>query len=401
MIAFTYYLKDARPRREAESLVRRGDEVDFICCREPGQVVMREYNGVRLFALPVARYRGDRTLRYLLTYMAFFVRAFCLISILHLRRRYKIIQVHTMPDFLVFATVVPKLLGAKIILDVHDLVPELYMSKFGVDKNCRLIKFLMWIERRSIAFADKAIAVSIPHRNALVAHGNPKDRFTVILNLPDPDIFGRAKSTERSADGKLRLIFHGILAQRQGLDVAIRAVAIARNVIPNLEFTIIGDGDDRERLVGMVNDMGLTGCIKFSEGALPVEEIPFRIKQADIGLVPMLDDTFTSHGLPVKLLEYVGCGIPVIVSRTSAVQYYFDETMIRYVQPGDDVELANGIVDLCQAPQKRASLIQNSKKFNVEFNWNNHKIVYYGLVDSLLTPSSHDAGTPLSGVGRG
>src|SRR5438477_7594002 len=185
MVAFTYYASDPRVRREAEALAGRGDDVDCICLREPGQEKVGNLNGVRLFPLSIRRYRGASTIFYLTAYCLFFWSAFCELAVLHLKKRYDVVQVHTMPDFLVFVALIPKMLGAKVILDVHDLMPELYMSKFGVEETSWVIRFITWLERRSIAFAHRAIAVHNPHLEALIKHGNPKEKFDVLLNVPD------------------------------------------------------------------------------------------------------------------------------------------------------------------------------------------------------------------------
>ena len=385
MLAFTHYLTDARVRREAEALAARGDQVDLICCRSKTLATKRVHNGVRLYPLRGLKYRGGSTIAYLFSYFIFFVKSSFLMSYLHLKNRYDVIQVHTMPDFLVFAASIPKLFGAKIILDVHDLMPELYMTKFETDQNHKLIRFIRWVETRSIAFAHKAIAVNVPHRDILVEHGNPKDKFTILLNLPDPAIFDRSENVQRISDGKFRLIFHGIIAKRQGLDIAIRAVGKARKDVPNIEFSIIGVGGDRDRLVGMVDEMGLNDCIRFSDGTIPLEEVPLRIKQADIGMVPILNDSFTRYGLPVKVLEYVGLGIPVISSRTPTLEFYFDESMLKYFEAGDETELAGHIIDLYRHPKKRKLLISNADRFNEEFNWDRQRVEYYNLVDSLCS----------------
>ena len=395
MLAFTHYLTDARVRREAEALAARGDEVDLVCCRSKTLATKQIHNGVRLYPLRGLKYRGGSTVAYLFSYFLFFTQAFLLISYLHLKKRYDVIQVHTMPDFLVFAASVPKLLGAKIILDVHDLMPELYMTKFEVEENHPLIRFIRWIETRSIAFAHKAIAVNVPHRDILVEHGSPKDKFAILLNLPDPAIFGRSRNRQRTPDGKFRVIFHGIIARRQGLDIAIRAVAQAKNDIPNIDFSIIGVGEDRERLVGLVDEMGLSDCIRFSDGAIPLEEVPLHIKQADIGMVPILNDSFTRYGLPVKVLEYVGLEIPVISSRTPTLEFYFDDTMLRYFESGDEAELAGHLVDLHRNPRKRELLVSHANRFNEEFNWNNQRIEYYNLVDSLCSKAEAEQEGPI------
>jgi len=383
MLAFTHYSTDTRVRREAEVLTARGDEVDFICLKED-RTNQHTFNGVQLYPLSVRRYRGNSTLLYLTRYFSFFVRGFLLMTYLYYKNRYDIIQVHTMPDFMVFTALIPKICGAKVILDVHDLMPELFMSKFGVEKRHWLIKLVTWIELRSIAFAHNAIAVHMPHRDVLVSHGCPEEKFSILLNLPDSRIFGASCSAERIPDNKFRLIYHGTLARRHGLEIAIRAVGLAKKQIPNVELSIVGDGDNRENLIRIVDDQGLNNYVKFSDGKVALEELSSLIRQADIGVVPILKDVFTRYMLPVKLLEYVKVGIPVISSRTETIEFYFDETMIRFFEPGNHTELAEQIVDLYNDQQARRLLVSNARTFNREFAWEDHKTVYYDLIDSLL-----------------
>jgi glycosyltransferase involved in cell wall biosynthesis len=370
-------------RREAEALTGRGDEVDFICLHEPLDDTVRVCNGVRIYPISVVRYRGKSILVYLFKYLIFFVQAFFLIAHLFHKRRYEIVQVHTMPDFMAFAALVPRMLGAKIILDVHDLMPELYMSKFGLSENHPLIRFITIIERLSIAFAHKAIAVHVPHRDALVRHGNPKEKFIVVLNLPDAVIFSRSENLRYKRDGKLRLVYHGTISRRHGIDVAFRAIALAKNQVQNIEFSVIGDGDDRQRLIALASEMGLSDHIRFSHGRVPLDELPARIKRADLGIVSILYDPFTRYMLPVKLMEYLRLGIPVIVSRTKTIETYFDDTMVRYFEPGNAKELANHIVDLYKNRHKRESLVSNAERFNRKFTWESQKAIYYDLMDSL------------------
>jgi glycosyltransferase involved in cell wall biosynthesis len=380
MIAYTAYANDPRVRREAEALVARGDQVDFICVRE-GAGPGRDCNGVRLYPLSVARYRGDSTVAYIATYVSLFIKSFALVTWLFLRKRYDLVQVHTMPDFLVFAALVPKLFGAKIILDVHDLMPELYICKFGAGKRALVIRLITWMERRSIAFAHRAIAVHVPHRDVLVNRGNPVQKFGVVLNVPDPAIFHR-KGAAR-ADGKFRLIYHGTVARRHGVEIALGALRRINGQIPNLEFLIIGGGDDLERIKGLVGSMGLQTYVRFVE-PVPVERLPDYLQQADLGLVPLVYDSFTRYMLPLKLLEYVRMDIPAIVSETETIRAYFDEQMVRFCKPGDVGELADAIVELHQSPHKREVLTSNAQRFNSTYNWEEQKMAYFEVVDSLL-----------------
>jgi glycosyltransferase involved in cell wall biosynthesis len=384
MVAFTQYLMDNRVRREAEALVDRGDEVDVICFGKDGEKKVETINGVSLFRISVMRYKGTSAVRYLASYALFFIAAFLKISFLHLRKRYDVIQVHTMPDFMVFVAVIPKILGAKVILDVHDLMPELFMSKFGEGRIKWMISLVTYVEKRSIAFAHKAIAVSKPHLNALLEHGNPEVKFITLLNVPDPKIFGPGQKAEPVSNNRFRLIYHGTVSERYGLDVAIRAVSLARKEIPRLEFQIVGDGDDRQRIAAMINELKLSDCVEISKKYVPIDLIPSIIEQANVGIVPILNDQFTRCTLPVKVLEYVLLEKPVIASRIEGLEFYFNDSMVLYFRPGDEVELANRILEVYRNPQKVEQLVSNANRFNKEFNWDTQKKIYYGLIDSLV-----------------
>lgn len=381
MIAYTRYASDPRVRREAEALAARGDTVDFICVKEKDPNAPLNYGGVCLHPISAGRYQGDSMWAYLSIYISFLLRAAFLVTRLHFKNRYDIIQVHTMPDFLVFAALIPKLYGAKVILDVHDLMPELYACKFGPDRRKWFIRLITWIERRSISFAHRAIAVHIPHRDALVHHGNPVRKFSVLLNVPDPAIFERNGTTR--SDDRFRIIYHGTVAKRHGLEIALRAVAAIKDQIPNLEFLVIGHGDDLPRIKSLAEELQLQKCVRFL-GTMPVEQLPQQLAQADVGLVPILYDTFTRYMLPLKLMEYAFMGVPAIVSDTETIRAYFDSDMVRFCKPGDSRELSEAILELYRNPARRKQLIAAADKFSLAYNWDQQKKVYFELVDGLL-----------------
>ena len=381
MIAYSDYVSDARIRREAESLAERGDQVDCLCLPHEEGGDGGELRGVRLRPVRLRRYRGASTGRYLWSYLVFFVRALLIVAWRHLRQPYDLIQVHTMPDFMVFAALVPRLLGTRVLLDVHDLMPELYMSKFNLGPERWPIRAITWMERASIGFAHRAIAVHKPHLQALVDHGSPPAKFEVLLNTPDPAIFA---PRARSANGGLfRIVYHGTLSRRHGLELALRAAALARAEIGGLRFLIIGEGDDLERLLGLSGELGLEGFVEFTRRAVPVNELPALLADADLGVVPLKKDSFTRYQLPVKLLEYVMLGIPVVATRTPTIEEYFDESMIEFISGEREQELARSLVRLQRDSGRRAAMARNAAEFTRNFNWERQKQVYYRLVDSL------------------
>jgi glycosyltransferase involved in cell wall biosynthesis len=290
---------------------------------------------------------------------------------------------------MVFAALVPRLLGASVLLDVHDLMPELYMSKFGIGRDHRLIRAITAVERASVAFAHRAIAVHRTHLDALVSHGNPPERFDVLLNTPDPAIF--VPRPPRRQTGAFTLVYHGTLSRRHGLELLLRATALARCRIDGLRLSIIGDGDDRERLVGLAGELGLDGTAGFTKASVPVNELPGLLADADLGVVPLARDAFTQYMLPVKLLEYVALGIPSIVTRTMTIEGYFDATMVEFIG-GDSVEeLARCIVDLHGDRARMARMAVAAGAFAARYHWDRQKLEYFRLVDSLV---HRDAATP-------
>jgi glycosyltransferase involved in cell wall biosynthesis len=383
MVAYAPYPVDTRIRREAEALADRGDEVDVICLKEKGRENTQTFNGVRSFQLPIDKYRGSSAARYLLQYTLFFLAASLRLTSRHLKQRYQVIQVHTMPDFMVFVALVPRLLGAKVVLDVHDLMPELYQTKFSLRESHWLIRFITWMERRSIGFAHRAIAVHRPHLDALSNHGNSAEKFIILPNLPDPRIFSKQARSDTQHDGKFVLIYHGTVTRRHGLRVALRAVSQVKKEIKGLRFWIFGVGEDLPHLNSLARELDLSDCVYISEGMIPIDELIPVILEADVGIVPILNDEFTKYMLPTKLLEYVALGIPVICSRTETIEAYFDDSMIQYVESGNADDLAQKVLDLYRNPSKRKTLASNADRFNRDYNWEVVKQRYYQLIDDL------------------
>lgn len=382
MVAFTDYPVDTRVRREAEALVERGDEVDFICLRTPSLGDRRTLNGVRLHPVMAFDYRdGARPRDYVRRYVAFQLAVLVRILRMHLRRRYDVVHVNTMPDSLVFSALGAKLLGARIVLDVHDLMPELYASKFGLQERHWFSRLLRAVERRSVAFSDRAIAVHRPHLEALIRHGNPEDKFTIVMNVPDDRLF--RPRTDPPATSRFTLVYHGTVGSRHGLDIAARAVALARADVPGLELRVVGDGDYFPRVRKLVEELGIEDSVRLEQRFVPIEELVPSLREASVGLVPILDDPFTKYMLPVKLLEYVALGIPVIASDTSTIRSHFDDEMLCFVTPGDPGDLAEKIVALHRDSKRRARLAAAAGRFSEEHTWQREKARYLAVIDSL------------------
>ena len=351
-----------------------------LCLRAPGEPILDLVDGIRMIRVPMRRKRAGPA-RYLFDYAAFFSVALPTVANLHLRHRYALVQVNTMPDFLVFAALVPKILGTSILLDMHEVMPELYASKFKLQLDHPLVKVIAAQERISTRFADAVITVHEPGRELLLGRGVGID--AVIMNSPDEQLFPRRSSTPRLKDGELRLISHGTLLERYGFDTAIRAVAILRSRFPKVRLTIVGDGDFASVLRSLVKELDLEDHVELL-GFLPLDAIAGLVAQAHVGIAANKIDDFTRLILPTKLLEYVAVGVPAVVARAPAVMRYFDDSCVTYFRSEDEQDLARAIEELASDLDAAASMAERAaSRFLPVYGWEQMRRRYVRLVEQL------------------
>jgi glycosyltransferase involved in cell wall biosynthesis len=381
MVAYTHYTTDARPRRAAEALVGRGDTVDFYALAERDRPAKEILNGVGLERLALPRYRGGSAWQYVRSYLAFLVRAFGRVTAEHARQRYNVVYVHTMPDAMAFCGTAAKLSGARLLLDVHDTMPELYQSKFGLRPTHPLIRVLALQEQLSCRLADHVICVNEPHRELLVARGLDPRKVTVIMNLPDPSIFGGHAGEPSPETDPPRLVYHGTVARRLGLDLAVTAFADVAREFPRARLDIYGSGDAGPEIESMICELGLSERVYFSNKHFKVDEIPELVRGATLGVIPNREDPATRYMLPVKLLEYVYLGIPTVVPRLMTIEHYFDDKSVAYYNAGDVQGLARAIKEVLGSPERRQALRQAAARFARKYAWERMKEELFKAVD--------------------
>lgn len=375
MVVHSHYpIGEPRVERQAKALIQRGYQVDVICLRSDQEKPFERVDGVDIFRLPVQRHRGRGAAFQMIEYMVFFILAFFRLSQLYLQRRYDSVQIHNLPDFLVFTAIVPKLGGARIILDLHDLMPEFFASSFKTGMENAAVRLLLIQEKLSCWFANHVITVTELWRKSLIGRGVSAEKVSVVMNVADDSIFHRLTipvtgDTKKSTDS-FNLIYHGTLAHRYGIDLLIEALAKVRTQIPEVHLVIHGRGEFIEELRHQAKALNVESLITFSTSYLPMTDIPLLIQQADLGIVPYRRDIFTDGILPTKLMEYVALGVPVLAADTPIIRQYFDESMVQYFQAGDANDLASNILWLYQHRDRLAALAQNADQFNMQYNWN-------------------------------
>jgi glycosyltransferase involved in cell wall biosynthesis len=384
MVVHNYYpIGEPRVQRQAEALAQAGCEVDVICLRRPNEPATQAGGRICIYRLPVRRDKRRGLAGQFLEYLAFFSMAFVQLTRLHLQRRYQVIQVHNLPDFLVFVALVPRLMGSAVILDLHDLMPEFFLSRFGGEADALPMCLIRWQEWISCRFANHVITVTEPWRETLVRRGVDSTKCSVVMNVADDRIFHQRPSLEPRSDGSLHLIYHGNLTYRYGVDLALHAVAKARAKAPDLRLTIHGRGEFLPDLGHLVAELDLQEVVTLSTCYLPMDELPRLLASADVGLVPYRRDAFTDGILPTKLMEYAASGLPAIVSRTSAIEAYFRGNMVEFFEAGDVNGLVNCILRLSSDRDHRTELARNIRQFNERYNWTVQRAEYLALVAGL------------------
>jgi glycosyltransferase involved in cell wall biosynthesis len=382
MVSYSFYDGDNRVMRYAETLAARGDHVDVISLVRPGQSSREVVRGVNVFRIQGRIINERAKWDYFGRILLFFFRALFLLTRQHLKDRYDLIHIHSVPDFLVFTALVPKLMGTKVILDIHDVLPEFYASKFQVSHGSIVFRIMLWIERISATFADHVIISNDIWLKKFTARSADAAKCSTVLNFPDPAIFhrnGRARN-----DGKFIMLYPGTLSWHQGLDIAIRAFHLVRNELTNAEFHIHGTGTARDSLLQLIEDLDLRDRV-FIKKSLPLREIPKVIENADLGIVPKRKDPFGNEAFSTKTLEFMSLGVPLIVSDTAVDTYYFNNSVVAFFHDEDERDLARCMLMMGKHPEFRRELAENALEFVQGYSWDAKKEFYFSLVDSLAS----------------
>ncbi|MGO9372518.1 MAG: glycosyltransferase family 4 protein [Syntrophobacteraceae bacterium] len=380
MPVYSFYEADNRVIRYAETLAKRGDQVDVIALKGKGRPDTEVLNGVRVFRVQERVKNEKRNLDYLTRLIRFLIHSGVLMTKKHLENPYDLIHVHSPPDFEVFAAIMPKLLGAKIILDIHDIVPEFYSSKFKGSSPI-FFKLLVLVEKLSAWFSDHVIISNHLWHKTLVNRSVSPDKCTVILNYPDPDIFYRREKNDNG--NKTVILYPGSLQWHQGLDLAIRAFDLIKDKAPFAELHIFGLGDSKEALADLIGEFGLAGRV-FIKEPLPIHEIASVMANADIGIVPKRGDSFGNEAFSTKILEFMALGVPVVISSTKIDRFYFDDTVARFFESGNVEDLAKSLEIMIKDKAYREKMAENASEFAGKYSWKSRKAVYLDLINSIL-----------------
>jgi glycosyltransferase involved in cell wall biosynthesis len=386
MIVHSYYEEDPRVRREAEALVAAGYPVTVVALRREGDPPTGVVAAVDVWRLDVQRHQGAGLGTYLREYLSFFFRSSWTAMRLHRRRRFRMVQVHSLPDFLAFAALPLRIAGVPLVLDLHEAMPEFFKTRFPGATNPLMNRLLVLQERLSIGVSTRTLNVNEAMRARLIDLGVSPDKLMVVINSP---ALGRFDATTYPVrrfreDGRLRLVYTGALTPTYELDATLRAVAAIAGRRPELDvvFDLCGRGDSEADLRALAADLGIADRVVF-HGRIPIEDVPRVVAAADIGLAPTRLDPFTHMTLSTKVYEYAAMGKAVVASRLPLIDRTFPPGTVATYEPGDTDGIAAAILGLVDDDAERDARIAATLDVVRATSWEAASRPYLGLVATL------------------
>ena len=382
MVAYTEYVRDPRVRRYAECLTRNGYEVDCFVLKEAKNNQVDVLNGVKIFHLKTSQYRGNSNLAYIYSYSTFFIQALSALT-KQIHNNYSVIHVHNMPDFLVFTTFINKIFGSKVILDIHDNMPELYKTKFDSKVGVLLYHILLTQERLSCFYADRVVTVHVPHFEYNVKNHNLSPNKTFIIpNFADTNLFHPLTETNSVKNGAFNVIYHGTIAERFGLNLVLKGIKKVHEDFPFLRLHIYGKGDGVVNLETDIQAMDLENIVVY-HGQIELDLIPSKIAKSDLGLVTYIQSDATDLMLPLKLMEYMAVGIPALTVINKPIKYYFKTDELAYYESNNLKSFTRELQNLIKSPPELIRLQKKTEIVNQRLNWKNEQKNYINEIQKL------------------
>lgn len=359
MIAQSVYDYDPRILRQTEILKKNNFEVHIICFNFENKPRREEINGCFVYRI-MKKFYQDKILFYIINSLIFIIKSILESYKLSKKFKFDYVQIHNMPDYLVFSAIYFKLKKIPIILDVHDLTPELFKEKWGIKKFRLLKPLLEAIEKISILFSDKVITVS-EECKIVLKQRNKKKEIMVLMNTPDLKFFPFIMRETSSSKKKIEIIYHGTIAERYGIFNLLYTLKYLIDKKFHASLTIIGNFQSSygNSVIRIAKQLEIDNNVNFNS-FIPYNHLSRILRNADYGLVlPEITEYF-HFGVPTKVFEYVASGLPVIVSQSRALKSIFREESLCLVNPHDYALISDKIIELTNDKFKREVQIKSA-----------------------------------------
>ena len=388
MVTYSPYPDDPRPRRAIDALRGEGMTVDLICLAQGNSKKQETSCGLKVLRVPMKHRRGGK-LTYAFQYGSFILISSMIFAWRSFARRYDLVYVHNMPDILVLSALVPKALGAKVILDLHDPMPELMTTIFNLDQDSLSVRLIRRMEKWSIARTNLVVTVNLACKHIFSARSCKPEKIAVVMNAPDSRIFpfraaGAQPSTQQDPAKSFVFMYHGSLVERNGLDLAVEALALARGKMPTAELRVYGPSTPfLERVMETVKAKGMQDIVHYF-GPRRLEDLVREIDGCDVGVIPNQRNPFTDINTPTRIFEYLAIGKPVIAPSTLGIQNYFNEESLVFFQPGNAADLAKQMQYAYSHRNDLAEIARRGQQIYLAHTWEQERQTLLSGVSKIL-----------------
>ena len=260
------------------------------------------------------------------------------------------------------------------VFDVRDLWPESLIDLGAAQADSRLAKTL----DRAAAFlyrrAARVVVTSDASRDALIRSGKAQpDKTLTVTNGVETDAFAPVASASDARralgmDDAFTVSFIGTIGMAHDVDTVLRAAArfggedgAARRV----KFAFVGEGPGKARAMDAAERMAV-GDVEFLP-AVPRERVPSVIGASDVCLISLKKAAVNAEIIPVRLLEFMAGGKPVVAAASGQAARLLDESGGGMVVPqGDDAAMASAIRSLMDDPARGERMGANGRRLILE-----------------------------------
>ncbi|MFK0289795.1 glycosyltransferase family 4 protein [Streptomyces sp. NPDC090442] len=362
---------DRRVWQECTTLRDAGWEVHVICPRgekrdtEPEALI----DGVRIHRYPLRAATGGpagylREYGSALWHTARLARKVGAVDVVHACNP---------PDLLFVPALWLKRRGARFVFDQHDLVPELYLSRFDRGEDL-LYRAVCALERLTYRAADVVLATNESYRDVAVRRGGkrPADVF-VVRSAPQTDRFQPVPPEPELKRGKPHLLCYlGVMGPQDGVDYALRALAKLRDELGRTDWhaVFVGAGDAFDAMVALSRRLGLSGQVEFT-GRIPDADLVRYLSTADVCLSPDPRNPLNDVSTMNKVLEYMAMGRPVVSFDLREARVSAGDAAL-YAPDNDEAGFAKLIALLLDDPEKRARMGEiGQERISGQLSWRN------------------------------
>ncbi|MBW8796601.1 MAG: glycosyltransferase family 4 protein [Streptomyces sp.] len=261
------------------------------------------------------------------------------------------------PDLLFLPALWLKRRGARFVFDQHDLVPELYLSRFGRGEDL-LYRAVCALERRTYRAADIVLATNESYRDVAIRRGGrrPEDVF-VVRSAPAVERFQPVPPEPELKRGKPHLLCYlGVMGPQDGVDYALRALAKLRDEHGRTDWhaVFVGSGDAFDAMVELSRRLGLGEQVEFT-GRIPDADLVRYLSTADVCLSPDPRNPLNDVSTMNKVLEYMAMGRPIVSFDLKEARVSAGEAAV-YAADDDETEFAALVAQLLDDPDRRARM---------------------------------------------